>query len=851
MIEYVSEQQQICAESSAKYKILKGVAGSRKTDTLVKAAILYMQREQRDILVLTLVGSVTNEITTRFAAMLHIKFTRINTSNHYIGIYHYNHKPITICVSNYDAWVHRMLVLADQHDYLRENGNYFSHKIKHLTNLIKADNNYINPNNPDDISLSDPIDCKTYYGSSAGLLIIDEIQDFSTDKINLVIVLAKRSPDLHITIAGDYLQTIFECTGADSHPMNIFNKLKPKVFDMSICFRCPKAHIDFNNYILRDVHPKYPVTPMQSHNNDTINKPYLFAHGQTSLHTAANNIAKYITTVIDIIMAHDHDITPGDIAVIMGKTNDNKVYQHLNTQLSHYYQSKGHNDCVMYMNTSGNGVHHTIDWTAAAGKTVLLSIHGDKGRGHKVVFLLGVTENSIPRDFQVHKPDILIAESLINVATTRSTRYLFIGFNHDQPSRYLAMASKQISEYAYCGWDMTTIFPKLYDNIRKATVARFNISPTFGKVIDKVKREKPTHGGDIVALNCTTISTSFEHIQDFLDYMPDNTINIFGKTQHLRQTLPFDSYVIMGHMAEILIQRNINRNQLFHTFERLRDNNNIIYSSDERILSIMYDAYRNNWNLTDFVKLQSDKAYIRYFKHNADIIAPIRQYICDNTIVLHEIFNCDNFRKHLEVFLSDVPNDTLRGACVWNIALCYSQYVLFNFIPAIHTWYGLVYDKINEIHYNVNKFVDIMKSRDNLSYNINYLISNMLSSEQAKSLGYDDKPRTVSLRGAYDIYDNTNHILYEIKSSTSRELPHSWIIQAYLYAMILAVYNQPVHTIVIMNAMTGVLYTFNIDKLPELGNIIANNIGPQYRWHDIEIDCIISKIYDIIADMKS
>jgi superfamily I DNA/RNA helicase len=89
------------------------------------------------------------------------------------------------------------------------------------------------------------------------------------------------------------------------------------------------------------------------------------------------------------------------------------------------------------MNTDCDGGHNSLDWNKAKGKTKLLSIHGDKGRGHKVVFFVGLTEGSIPRDIFIYKSSELIPESLLNVGLSRSTKYLFVGINFEYPSRYI------------------------------------------------------------------------------------------------------------------------------------------------------------------------------------------------------------------------------------------------------------------------------------------------------------------------------------------------------------------------------------------------------------------------------
>jgi len=69
---FISEQQKQIVFSEAKYKLINGCAGSRKTDTLIKCAIYDLKKYKRAIEFLTLVGSVTDELKTRLEKELNI-----------------------------------------------------------------------------------------------------------------------------------------------------------------------------------------------------------------------------------------------------------------------------------------------------------------------------------------------------------------------------------------------------------------------------------------------------------------------------------------------------------------------------------------------------------------------------------------------------------------------------------------------------------------------------------------------------------------------------------------------------------------------------------------------------------
>lgn len=62
---------------------------------------------------------------------------------------------------------------------------------------------------------------------------------------------------------------------------------------------------------------------------------------------------------------------------------------------------------------------HTINWQRAVGKTVCLSVHGDKGRGHRLVIVLDASARCLPHAAYVGQPEELVDVSVLNVALTR------------------------------------------------------------------------------------------------------------------------------------------------------------------------------------------------------------------------------------------------------------------------------------------------------------------------------------------------------------------------------------------------------------------------------------------------
>ena len=580
MDEFISEQQKDIVYSTAKYKLINGCAGSHKTDTLIKCAIRDLIINKRPILFLTLVMSVTYEIKSRLEKYLKIDINQIGRSNHFKGYYETQSISVPIVISNYDAWIHFMI--QDDSD-INEIGSQWDRKIDRLLIRSQEEENLI---------------CymKTYSNGSSKteLLILDEAQDLDSKKMEILVNIAAKQTDLDFYIAGDLLQTIYgsntNLKGTELFAMNIFKQLNPSYFDLNKCMRCPKAHIDFNNLIMNRIQEKYGIPPILSSNNDILNKPMLFTHRASTNNADAIINANQITDIIKILMEKDLTIKPNDIAIIMAKSKDNHTYIQLENTLSEFYKSKGYINCVQHMNTDADGYHRTLDWTSVEEKTIMLSIHGDKGKGHKVVFFLGLTEKSIPKENYIFKPSEILAESLLNVGITRSLQYLFIGFTYSYPSRYLYNYKDKLHEFAYLAWNKDNNMPEPYAAIQR----RLNSSQqeTLPKW-DISYENEPIKIGDKSNLKIKNdLSKDFEHINEFLSYNwteLEEAIT-FGQKQNIKIHFHEIHSIFLGVMTELLIQRIIYKDNLF---KFLRDSNNeeyTKYEDDEQLLTFMHDV---------------------------------------------------------------------------------------------------------------------------------------------------------------------------------------------------------------------------------------------------------------------
>ena len=842
-MEFISDQQRLIVTSTDKYKLINGCAGSNKTDTLIKCAVVDLALNKRPILFLTLVGSVTDEIKTRLEKRLGIEICKQGISNHYVGYF----EGVPVCISNYDAWVH--LMLSDTDD-LADIADCYGDKVNVLlaqTQVAATEAVATEAVAAEATATMAPMRCIMKNKRTVGLLMIDEAQDLRSAKMSILTNLSATHTDLDIYIAGDYLQTLYtddssDLPSLDSHAMNIFKRIGPTYFDLNICMRCPRAHVDFNNLLMADIQRKYMIPPMASNNDNTVDKPVLFTHLKVSDNTNARINAEQITHMIRVLMKRDQTIVPDDIAIIMGKSNDNMLYSQLEDTLSKLFAKRGFTDCVYHMSTHGDGCHTSLDWTKAAGKTKMLSIHGDKGRGHKVVFFVGLTEKSIPRESFLFKPSELIPESLLNVGLSRSLKYLFVGFTYNYASRYLFRHRDALAAYAYLAWEgpgegAPEAIPEPY---RSILACQPYAIPEWQAGIYKMEQ---TRIGSCSELQVkANLSKDYEQTRHLVSHpwKKEVTLIKFGVKQPIRTPLHKDHFLLLGLMTELLIQRTTHTAPLFALLRAASNPANTLYTDDERLLSCMYDVRQERNSL--------DQYFIRYsafFKIHPELVAEIRAAVAANKNVLHTQFKTERFTAGLERFLSPTtPNRDLDTDCIWNVTLFHNQVTQKEYRPAVGACMGYFHEDLSVLHTNIETFIARYLVGNAIEYEQPLIVQGELTDAEMLTLHDTSKRPGRSLSGRFDIYDSTHAALYEIKASTMSDYSQQWLTQIVTYAILMEVGAQPVRTMTIVNILAGCAWQWEIPAagLPTIEELIATKISKKYEWHEIETEALLRGI---------
>lgn len=780
--EYCSDEQRDAVESEAQFKLINGCAGSRKTDTICKLAAKEYNRE-KNVIIITLVGSVTNEIKERLTTSLGLEFEQ--RGNHFLG----GGPNKFIEIANYDAMLHKQLATYKD-PFLLKYGACFEEKTQIMydkyvctgvhSSLILANNQV------------------------ADVVMMDEFQDLHPVKVKILTGIIKNSNGtLSGVAAGDYLQTIFDVAEDGSpHGMDIWRTdLGAEYHTMTRCFRCPLAHVRFVNEVLKCNTASLGETcvpPMIATNDDEEHRPFLFSCPPTSKNHQSATIARQVVACLRHLRDIDPSIKPQDVAIIMARANRNAVFRQTEHILSKLYASWGYKDAVKMFETKRDGEMTPIKWEKAVGKTVLLSVHGDKGKGHKVVFFLGVSENAIPKKTRLFTNKELIDISLLNVGLTRSTRWLFVGFTHDWPSRYLVNAKHILAQHAILSWDPNTYkgtqFEEMCADVHKLMEAT---EPTFDS--EGYVNKKITCPDKLFIEVRHDISTLFEHPKHIAPHYPwGNMVTTkFGKCCSAPPRVSEEQAHIYGTMAELMFNRHycIQKgcmSQLHSELGCVLDNERIMYTNSQFLVNVCQDECINHEvkkgiSLMMFkcmlnrMAFLHDKLLIRSPTTRAELTAMMNAGA--TMMVLPAALRHQGLRDDVSAFLqSNTPNKALPTRVFWNVAILWE--VLYDKIrmPSVAMHLNKFDEPCDILHHNTECLYAHISKLPTALFNVRHCIS----ASETDPTTLDDMGIT-QLEAKYGIVGisdfETEDAVFEIKcplrANSGRAL--SWAMQPLMY----------------------------------------------------------------------
>jgi hypothetical protein len=788
MLHYCSPQQRKIVLDDSKIKLINGCAGSRKTDTIIKIGIKeYNNNSKAQILFITMVSSVTNEIRKRLEKKLGIKF--IKKGNHYIN------KNIEI--TNFDAMIHTQL-LYQKDDIVFNAGSCYNKKVKHLyTKYIskKKHRDFINHN-----------------GKSVDVILIDEFQDIPNTKVKVLTGIIKNNKNIIAVAAGDYLQTIFEHAimgigkKSNIHPMRLWEKELDSIkFELNICFRCPQSHINFVNLLMNDFQKKLSITPVEGRANqaaDLGHTPIMFYHPPLSHNHSAFITSNMIIDSLRTIRSFDSNFHPGDVAIIMTKSNNNPLYHQLEHNLNKFYTEIGFKNKVKLFETKRDGVHQTINWDGMSNRTVLLSVHGIKGKGYKIVFFLGLTEGALPNETHLFKHTELLDQSLLNVALTRSTKWLFVGFTKTMMSRYIKKYYDQLHKYCVLTWDNKTWNTNIYEQICTGINKHYHDIQPNGKKTPWLKnpnyKNEPVYRANkLVSSVKYDIATLYEHYRELDDqnYIGKPIIIKFGK--RIKNDLEPKLLPIYGVMAEMILEREINLLAPCLDKYSFFIENDIYYTTDERLLNIVKDEQFNNKINMGLITKHNYKTHIKeilnkYSKYLRSYPS-LKKEISDllnlrkAKYIMPIIFQSKVFRDSVREFISTKKSSEIETSVFWNMALASS---VIDDSGAqnrtsdltLHMYMNWYAEDISDLLGNIANFIKLLKDDETVSFHQKYaLVDRETDGDMLKTMGLSYSTK-YGIIGESDMISSKRKELFEVKCPVSKNFAPRWTTQAVLYS---------------------------------------------------------------------
>lgn len=816
-------KQIIDSAMNTPYVSIQSVPGSRKTDMICMIGLKIFLEKGKSVVFITQTSSVAQEIKDRCENILKEKIKRVNRSNHYI----YDYGKASLAISNMDAFIHHQLTKAYPTKIYTSN---FNEKVADLLEGLKSGhvtNIYLKNN------------------SVCNNILIDEVQDLDSDKTNILLGYFKLG--CRGVFVGDLLQSIFNRFEEGDHPfLKLRKHLSVEHETLDTCYRCPKGHLDFVNEMLKSAFLEYNLPPYKSFNNNITDKPLLFMHPSPRTNAKCAIIAKQVLQMIKVLMKNKIvKDNLGEIVIICKDTNDNGIFEYLTEQLTTYYKkigfdkAKRNKSYVKHFKTKQDDGHITIDWDGWVHASKMLSIHGDKGKGHNVVFVLDFSNKKIPHEGNLCSFKEIIDRSLANVAFTRSKQVLIVGMA--SPSKYISEMQSKITDLSYNTWDDEKLptYPELYKQLVFACKKTYDVKPKF----NFVHREIPLLHPYNAQFSVTKISEEIEHIREIYSGNLEMTCKQFGCQAKLNTSALDDgdeSY--LGLMAELIVLKTISvKHSARHIVECLKFMDNVHYTLDDYLLNLSWDASLNS-KLGDFEEWKStmnnvlntfvDSERVRSSLKSLDEVQSLETTKVPLAII-PKWYNNESVKNGISKFIDiKCPPRCLSCLEYWNLALLLHEvspsiYGRSLRKPATKFLLNKLDTNLDDVHANVEAYVDMYQALEVCHLRIQMPQSITVTEKDPyllESYGFNkeidadifDKGYMSGIVGRSDIYNQLKSCVVDIKLSKSQDLLQKWWVQSLLYTCIHPGIQKAFFfpkSLEVVNVLQGTLFTCRIDHV--------------------------------------
>lgn len=906
-----------------------GCAGSCKTTYMLYRAVLFAiwacgcaappQRCLR-ILLLTKVGAVTSEIKTRIEEALGV--SAVKMGNHYVvrlgeqsslfrdawSSASTRVQEVQFVISNFDAWVHLQLHhLCPSSGPGMPEGDAFRKKLEYL------------------IQQADARECAEFVGKSADgtaqpvqYVAIDECQDIAEPYIRLVCDIQRRalqrsiSPTsvFRVRVLGDRVQTVSSGGHGASDALHPIDRIQSydyaRTEHLNTNYRCPSAHIRFVNGVMRSVQRRYSIGEMLAHHTNEVDRPFLFPHLSLSgtrrfdRNTVVHKVATQLVGMVEAVFAHDPSLVPGDVAFLMRKTNDNLLFHHLLPLLNAFFREWASQngdasaevcEWACHLRTKIGDGRVSLSWNDLTERQCkLLSVCGDKGKQHKLVVVVGFTENSIPLKHTVNRPEELYDESHANVLLTRSTKYLCIGFAKGYPSRYLYDCNRRtpLRSLCYCAWEEPyTQFPPVYQSLVEA-VHRGDDEPYHGFPSLSYNRKTAAWApylGPLVVHADVVSEGRVARVHDVWPSFPRTCEErafgrrvvfkpVFERAAAARQLNVEELYCLSGELAELMLLA-CGRPQLFvdhmRTYHRAAtgalDGAALCFTTSERRLCEARD--RQRWSEFVMATFRRQGHAGRECECECECKCE-----CECEWLVHAAFYqmTEVVRKALETVEGDgfQLHHLLFGEW-WDLLLLWKELGLSTNgqsccaerRPNLTSYKGLFAGRAVAV-----SSTDLAQQHHTFCANLEAFAATVLGLSPTSAHGLQTAHSVSStvaqattlkrlgitashtewreslqfgLRGTSDLYDPVHGTLYELKASHHRGgVLRTWLLQVALYAAVefhkTGGRESPIHAVAVVNLLEGTLWTYTLP--PEARTEGASVVRRVLRVHGYSEACV-------------
>jgi hypothetical protein len=508
---------------------------------------------------------------------------------------------------------------------------------------------------------------------------------------------------------------------------------------------------------MKPIFDKYEMISMISPHEKQGFKPILFGHRKLSSNADSGIVAEQIFKIIESIL--HKGVNPDDIAVLMPSLRNISLFPKLTTLIKESYGD------ICHAQTSSEECNNSFDWIAGIGKIKMLSIHSDKGKGHKYVILVGITDGSLPKLQNVNKETIIVDESLLYVALTRCITKLYIGVCHNSPSRFIIDECKP------------------YAKIHRLSLP-IAPSPVHFKTKDRI-------------LNVTKIVADIEISEETLSEICEYDYNVISCGKVIPHEFDDKYAILIGRMAELALQMQFPYGQ--RLLCKLRDTD-YIFVNNTFIIEMARDTKTMNiYNLKKYFELN------KYFELKDGRLAYDTIRTSRESIIISESFK-PIVQKLQYMDFNNLTNEELFEC---NLLHCHIHDSDYNHNLIFMIGHYPIGINVKQLKDNINIMVDGEGLNDSaIASAISFEKEISFSTEIAEVIGIPH------IEGFIDIYNKESGTLYEIKAG--KPALNKWKMQTFLYAAMLKYSRLNICKIVIVNLLEGIKYIFDIKLIKPL-----------------------------------